>query len=98
MFDEEADETLLVQREWRSHMQRRVKVKLRGGRGALAVPGVAGKRGPERGGRRVPGPALPSRPFAAQRGPRPASISQGGTWKRARSAGARGLRGMLGTD
>lgn len=63
VFDEEADETLLVQREWRSHMQRRVKVKLRGGRGALALPGVAGKRGAERGGRRVrawPGAALPT--------------------------------------
>ena len=33
VFDEEADESLLVQREWRSHMQRRVKVKLRGGGG-----------------------------------------------------------------
>lgn len=33
VFDEEADESLLVQREWRNHMQRRVKVKLRGGRG-----------------------------------------------------------------
>lgn len=30
VFDEEADESLLVQREWQSHMQRRVKVKLRG--------------------------------------------------------------------
>ena len=33
VFDEEADESLLVQREWRSHMQRRVKVNLRGGGG-----------------------------------------------------------------
>lgn len=31
VFDEEADESLLVQREWRNHMQRRVKVNL--GRG-----------------------------------------------------------------
>lgn len=32
VFDQEADESLLVQREWWSHMQRRVQVKLRGGR------------------------------------------------------------------
>uniref|UniRef100_A0A8D2BMM0 RAS like proto-onco A n=1 Tax=Sus scrofa TaxID=9823 RepID=A0A8D2BMM0_PIG len=31
VFDEEADETLLVQREWRSHMQRRVKEGYRDG-------------------------------------------------------------------
>ncbi|XP_066128213.1 protein YAE1 homolog [Saccopteryx bilineata] len=31
VFDEEADESLLVQREWRSHMQRRVKEGYRDG-------------------------------------------------------------------
>nr|XP_020042017.1 yae1 domain-containing protein 1 [Castor canadensis] len=31
VFDEEADETLLAQREWRSHMQRRVKEGYRDG-------------------------------------------------------------------
>uniref|UniRef100_A0A8C3VPC6 Essential protein Yae1 N-terminal domain-containing protein n=1 Tax=Catagonus wagneri TaxID=51154 RepID=A0A8C3VPC6_9CETA len=31
VFDEEVDESLLVQREWRSHMQRRVKEGYRGG-------------------------------------------------------------------
>ncbi|KAI5194338.1 Protein Yae1-like [Manis pentadactyla] len=31
VFDEEADEALLVQREWRSHMQRRVKEGYRDG-------------------------------------------------------------------
>lgn len=44
VFDEEADESLLVQREWRSQMQRRVKVKLRGGRRVPAAPGC-GERG-----------------------------------------------------
>ncbi|KAM5273614.1 protein YAE1 homolog [Ctenodactylus gundi] len=33
VFDEDADESLLVEREWRSHMERRVKVNLGGGRG-----------------------------------------------------------------
>lgn len=42
VFDEEADESLLVQREWRNHMQRRVKVKLRGGRGGPLICGVVG--------------------------------------------------------
>lgn len=37
VFDEEADESVLVQREWRSHMQRRVKVKLRRGRGGHLI-------------------------------------------------------------
>lgn len=41
VFDEEADESLLVQREWQSHMLRRVKVKLRGGSGE-AMPGCGG--------------------------------------------------------
>ena len=48
VFDEEADESLLVQREWQSHMRRRVKVKLRGGRGAgwsLGVPGCGERSG-----------------------------------------------------
>lgn len=45
VFDEEADESLLVQREWRSHMQRRVKVKLRGGCGG-PMPDC-GERGTE---------------------------------------------------
>uniref|UniRef100_A0AC11EDY0 YAE1 maturation factor of ABCE1 n=1 Tax=Ovis aries TaxID=9940 RepID=A0AC11EDY0_SHEEP len=31
VFDEEADESLLVQREWQSHMQRRVKEGYRDG-------------------------------------------------------------------
>ena len=40
VFDEEADESLLVQREWRSHMQRRVKVNLRGGAGVHCCTGL----------------------------------------------------------
>uniref|UniRef100_A0A9L0I8Z6 YAE1 maturation factor of ABCE1 n=1 Tax=Equus asinus TaxID=9793 RepID=A0A9L0I8Z6_EQUAS len=47
VFDEEADESLVVQREWRSHMQRRVKVKLRGGCGGALLRWV---RGEGRGG------------------------------------------------
>lgn len=43
VFDEEADESLLVQREWRSHMQRRVKVKLCGGRGDPLICWVVGR-------------------------------------------------------
>lgn len=30
VFDEEADETLLVQREWQGHMRRRIQVNGRG--------------------------------------------------------------------
>lgn len=69
VFDEEADESLLVQREWRSHMQRRVKVKLRGGCGGDMLG--CGDRGKELSGVRVarveasvvpawPGAALPT--------------------------------------
>ncbi|KAK2095893.1 hypothetical protein P7K49_024927 [Saguinus oedipus] len=60
VFDEEADESLLVQREWQSHMQRRVKVNAGGRRGVLGCGkrrGVVKKLGPE-GHQR--GPALPS--------------------------------------
>lgn len=43
VFDEEADESLLVQREWRNHMQRRIRVKLRGGRGGPLMCWVLGR-------------------------------------------------------
>lgn len=62
VFDEEADESLLVQREWRSHMQRRVKVKLRRGRGGHLIVWVVG-----RGARTCEEPK--SRDFRGQSGP-----------------------------
>lgn len=56
VFDEDADESLLVQREWRSHMQRRVKVNPGGGGGA------AGRRAAETGaGGEGAGSAAPAR-------------------------------------
>lgn len=71
VFDEEADESVLVQREWRNHMQRRVKVKLRGGGGRPLLYRVVrrGARRCEEAGTREeraewsgPDPALPSLP------------------------------------
>ena len=62
VFDEEADESLVVQREWRSHMQRRVKVKLCGGCGGdMRGEGRGAVRSQGRGTR--PGPALPALPL-----------------------------------
>ena len=85
VFDEEADESVLVHREWRSHMQRRVKVKLRGGGGrpllyrvVREAHGVVKRRGPERKGPSGPGPArrCPPYPLIMQCCPRPARVSQ----------------------
>lgn len=63
VFDEEADETLLVQREWRSHMQRRVKVKLRGGRGWEEERGFVKDLGSEIRGQNDPGLARRYSPY-----------------------------------
>lgn len=78
VFDEEADESLLVQREWRSHMQRRVKVKLRGGCGR-EYPGLRGEgrgavrsQGRESRGQSGPSPARRCPPYFCH--PDPARI------------------------
>lgn len=57
VFDEEADETLLVQREWQGHMRRRIQVNGRGTwmRGAWDSHGGVGLAGGGARGRR-PGP------------------------------------------
>lgn len=57
VFDEEADETLLVQREWQGHMRRRIQVNGRGmwTRGAWDSHGSLGLAGGGTRGRR-PGP------------------------------------------
>lgn len=65
VFDEEADESLVVQREWRSHMQRRVKVKLRGGCGGALLRRVRGEgRGGVKKVRPRSGRSGPGRPRA----------------------------------
>lgn len=57
VFDEEADETLLVQREWQGHMRRRIQVNGRGtwARRAWDSHGGIGLAGSGARGRR-PGP------------------------------------------
>lgn len=67
VFDEDADESLVVQREWRSHMQRRVKVKRGGGSGG---PVGADLGGPGFGAVTDPGSERPRPGFACSRLPR----------------------------